>query len=85
MVYFVNLQLEPIYKTLREDRENSVALQCKRYCNRLFDIECDLHNLSPDERYQKRHELAKPVLDEFFVWLKSLSPATKTGLGQAVS
>lgn len=67
-----------------KDRENSAALQGKRYCDRLFDIECNLQNLNPNERFEKRHELAKPVLDEFFAWLKSLNPAPKTSLGQAV-
>jgi transposase len=67
-----------------KDRENSAALQGKRYCDGLFDIECSLQKLNSNERFQKRQELAKPLIDEFFAWLKSLNPAPKTSLGQAV-
>jgi len=40
------------------------------YCNRLFAIERQLKDKSVKERYEKRLELAKPILDEFHIWLK---------------
>jgi hypothetical protein len=36
------------------------------------------------ERFHKRQELSKPVLDEFYEWLGTLNPPAKTGLYTAV-
>jgi hypothetical protein len=35
------------------------------YCNKLFEIEKSIKELSPEEKFEKRQELSKPVLDEF--------------------
>lgn len=67
-----------------KEREGSGAHIGKGYCDRLFAIERALADLSPKERYEKRHELAKPVLDAFFVWLNS-KQYTKNATGEAVS
>lgn len=57
----------------------------KGYCDRLFAIERELAELTPDERYIKRQELAKPVLDEFLAWLNQQSHhTTKNAFGKAV-
>lgn len=42
------------------------------YCNKLFKIEEELADLSSEERYTKRLELEKPVLEAFWCWLESL-------------
>ena len=55
------------------------------YCNKLFEIERSIKELTPKEKYEKRQELSKPVLDEFLVWLQSLNPAKQSRLGIAVS
>ena len=55
------------------------------YCNKLFEIERNIKELSPEEKFEKRQELSKPVLDEFLTWLKSLNPAKQSHLGNAVS
>lgn len=65
------------------DPNQSNALVGKQYCDKLFAIEKSLEDASPQERYEKRQELAKPLLDEFFVWLDSLHMA-KNVLGKAV-
>lgn len=62
----------------------SKALMGKGYCDRLFGIERTLVDVSPEERHQKRLELAKPILDEFYGWLKALNALPKTALGKAV-
>ena len=67
-----------------KDQAGSLALRGKQYCDRLFAIERTHENCTPEERYLKRQELAKPVLDEFSSWLSSLRPAPKSGLGKAV-
>lgn len=56
------------------------------YCNKLFSIEKELAGLSPAERQIQRLERSKPVLDAFFVWIKTKSKQTlpKSALGQAI-
>ncbi len=66
-------------------RENSGPLIGKRYCDKLFAIERELASLSFEERVKKRRELAKPVLDEFLQWMKSLGDIAKNAFGNAVS
>lgn len=68
-----------------EDRKDSKAAIGLAYCDKLFKIERDIKDLPPDEKYIKRQELSKPVLDEFFTWLNSLNPAKQSHLGKAVS
>lgn len=56
------------------------------FCNQLFVIEKELHDLTPEERYQRRLERSKPVLEAFLTWLKYQTPrvAPKGALGQAI-
>jgi len=64
-------------------REGSNILRGKRYCDKLFALERDFSDLTPDERFKKRQELSKPLMDEFFVWLESLDSMPKTSIGSA--
>jgi transposase len=68
-----------------EEQKNSKAAIGYAYCNMLFDIEKDIKDMSPEEKYIKRQEKSKPLLDEFFAWLNSLNPAKNSHLGNAVS
>lgn len=54
------------------------------YCNRLFKIEETLSGLTPDERYLKRLELEKPVLEAFWCWIDTLNVLQGSALGKAV-
>ncbi len=56
------------------------------YCNKLFTIERQLKPLTNQERYAKRLELSKPLLDEFYTWLRRQRQLTlpKSTFGQAV-
>lgn len=62
----------------------SVGLE---YCNRLFAIERQLKDVSDKERYDKRLEKSKPLLDEFYIWLKKQKQQTlpKSTFGQAIT
>lgn len=62
----------------------SVALD---YCNKMFAIERQLKDISNQERYEKRLELSKPLLDEFYTWLKRQRQQTlpKSMFGQAIT
>ena len=66
-----------------KDRADSNALRGKHYCDKLFEIERSLAELSPQERHIKRQELSKPLLDEFYAWIESLNAIPKTGIGKA--
>lgn len=57
------------------------------YCNKLFAIERNLKDLVAEERYSKRLELSKPLLDEFHIWLKRQKQHAlpKSAFGQAVT
>lgn len=57
----------------------------RNYCNKLFMIEEELKELTPEERYEKRLELERPVLDEFWSWLESLRPLKGSALSKAVT
>lgn len=55
------------------------------YCNRLFKIEEALKDLPAEDRYHKRQELEKPVLEAFWCWLETLRPLRGSALGKAVT
>jgi len=66
------------------ERQGSLALQGKRYCDELFKIEEKLADVSADERKEERQKLAKPALDRFHAWLRSVNAAPKSVTGRAV-
>ncbi|MFD1852271.1 IS66 family transposase [Oceanobacillus bengalensis] len=75
-------------KALPESASTS-AVKAKEglaFCNQLFDIERDLKDVSPEDRYNKRLERSKPVLDVFSAWLREQTPRVlpKSALGQAI-
>ena len=67
-----------------KDREGSAALQGLRYCDKLFEIERKFSKSTPEDRYAKRQELAKPVVEELFAWAESLNVLPQSGVGKAV-
>ena len=80
----VRRKFDEVLKALPErDREGSKAMLGKRYCDRLFGLEREFEKLTPEERYAKRQERSKPLLHEFFAWLKVLNATPKTGIGMA--
>ncbi len=80
----VRRKFDEALKSLPADgREGSFALAGKRYCDRLFALEREFAELSPEKRREKRLETAKPLLDEFFAWANSVSSMPKSGAGIA--
>ena len=65
-------------------RSGSNAERGLVYINLTFVLEDEFKDLSPEERYQKRLEYNKPVTDEFFSWVGSLTALPKSLLGEAV-
>ena len=60
-----------------KDSTQSPVLTGLAYCDRLFDIERELVDLSADERRQKRLELERPFLDAFNIRLYLETVITK--------
>ena len=52
---------------------------------KIYKIEKQLAKLSFAERYNKRFEQEKPLLDELFAWAKNLNLAPKSALGKALT
>ena len=65
--------------------KGSSAAQGLAYCQKLFDLEEQFADLSPEERYEKRLEQAKPVLDALLSWANSRMAAPKSALGKALN
>ena len=55
-------------------------------CSRLFKLEQAFAELAPEERYEKRLEQAKPVLDALLSWANEMQAKTalKSALGRAI-
>lgn len=67
----------------KEKRDSSNAEKGVAYCDRLFRLEKQFAQLSPEERLKGRERLSRPLLEEFYSWLKSLRVAPKSLLGRA--
>jgi|GEM_PF-3626637 len=52
----------------------SMAQEEVEYCNRLFAIERELRDITPEERYKERLKRSVPVLDAFWAYLKYQKP-----------
>ena len=46
-------------------------------------MEREFADMPPNERFQKRQEISKPLVLEFFAWLDSLKAMPKTPIGAA--
>lgn len=57
------------------------------FCNRLFAIERQIRDAPPEERLKVRTEQSRPLLDEFWAWLRTHRPRVlpKSTLGKAIA
>jgi len=80
----VRRKFDEALKSIPEhSRADSLALRGKRYCDKLFEFERVFAELAPGERFTKRQELSKPLVAEFFTWVKSCGAIPKSGTGKA--
>ena len=70
----------------KDDRKGSLAAAGECYCTRLFQLEESFAELTPEERYTKRLEQEKPVLDALLAWANETvsKTAPKSALGKAL-
>ena len=71
--------------TLPNGKKSGSAVEGEAYCERLFQLEHAFENLSPEDRKQKRQELARPVLNEFLAWGSTRNASAKSKLGEALT
>lgn len=69
-----------------QDKTETVAQQGLQYCNKLFAIERELKDSTPEKRYTIRQEQSRPVLDAYLLWLRQQRSRTlpKSKLGEAI-
>lgn len=76
-------------KALPKEQRNAAvaAREGLDFCNQLFAIEREYHDVTPDERYKARLEHSRPVLEAFLAWLKYQGPRVlpKSAFGQAIT
>ena len=77
--------VEAVPSKKAKDAPPTSAETGRNYCNQLFKIEEDLKNLCFEERFCKRLELEKPVLEAFWCWLDGLNVLKGSALGKAVT
>ena len=75
--------LQTLPKEMQKDAPAAIG-EC--YCSRLFKLEQAFAELTPEERYEKRLEQAKPVLDALLSWANEMQAKTapKSALGRAI-
>ena len=64
---------------------DSIAETGRDYCDKLFNIEDSLRDMNPEDRYAKRLELERPVLDAFWSWLEKVNYLGGSKLASAVT
>lgn len=76
-------------KALPDDSKTAkvAAKEGLAYCNRLFALEREMKELSPEERHQMRQEHSSPLVDDFYAWLNYQRPRVlpKSAFGQAIA
>ena len=75
--------LQTLPKEMQKDSPAAIG-EC--YCSRLFKLEQAFAELTPEERYEKRLEQEKPVLDALLLWANDMQAKTapKSALGRAI-
>lgn len=74
-----------VIKLDKKDGANKNAAKAVGYFTKIFKLESSLAKKSVEERYRKRLELEKPILDELFAWAEKLAVTPKSKLGEAVT
>jgi transposase len=69
----------------QNDKEPIPAQVGVLFCNKLFALEEEFKEDTPEIRYTKRLEQSKPVLDAFWRWLDEQNPPGGSGLYKAVT
>lgn len=66
-----------------KSRADSLSDKAMRYCDRLFHLESEFADLTPEERCKRRQSESRPLIDEFYKLLYSLKISEKSLFGEA--
>ncbi len=71
----------------KESNQNTYTAEGLKFCDRLFEIEREIAELSPSERFEIRQTRSMEVLTAFSAWLKTMKPRVlpKSHLGNAIT
>ena len=77
---------EALHTVPKEPRQTSKPAKALCYFAKLFELEHQFADMAAEERYTRRLEQAKPVLEALFVWANELKDKTapKSALGEAL-
>ena len=64
--------------------KNSKAAVGYNYCNKLFALERKWKNLNNAQREENRRNQAEKLVDEYFLWVRSVDPVSGSKLEDAV-
>ena len=64
---------------------NSKAAVGYNYCNKLFALERKWKNMNNAQRLENRHNQAEKLVDEYFLWVRTVDPVTGSKLEDAVN
>ena len=64
---------------------NSKAAVGYNYCNKLFALERKWKKLNNTQRLENRHNQAEKLVDEYFLWVRSVDPVVGSKLEDAVN
>ena len=67
-----------------KDSKTSLSAEGLNHCNKLFKLEQEWDELSAEERYQKRQEEMKPIMDKFLDWCREHSVLLGSKLGKVI-
>ena len=59
-------------KNAKAAASQTIAGQALAKIAKMYEIENDLAKLTPEERLRERNDKIKPLVDDFFAWLKCL-------------
>ncbi len=70
----------------KKDDKPTTTEEGLMFCNKLFEIEKELHDVTVEARYEGRLNKSRLILDKFKDWLKYQSPRVtpKSALGKAI-
>jgi len=72
---------EAMPKNAPKDNNGRIGFE---FCQKLFALEREFEDLTPDERLAGRIERSKPVLDKFYEWVGNVNPLAGSKLAKAI-
>jgi transposase len=75
-----------VLSPMQRQSVDTAARKGLAYCDKLFAIERDLQDATPEDRHASRQVRSRPVVEEFHAWLVEMQPlvVAKTPTGKAI-